>query len=247
MKRHADTEPWAYSAPEQKSRNSVKGVLTRMLLGIGLGHIVLGLWNLPKILKQATPLQNAHTLTGSDFQASGSYDLGESVILDSFAAGGTDNEVTTNYYAAAFRGKDNEPMVITLAVNTEDDIHEVLMDYLSDDTQQMGDLSFASICGVAQPFDSDDLESYYQAFTEQLLQQGFSLSTVPLELIYKGTDPDSFQQRIQDEHDSLISTSLVFVVLGLVFLAIGLLLKYRAKKQAYTDDDGPRMNGPEIL
>ena len=39
MKRHADIEPWAYSDPESKSRNSVKGVLTRMLLGIGLGLI----------------------------------------------------------------------------------------------------------------------------------------------------------------------------------------------------------------
>lgn len=247
MKRRADTEPMEYGSPELGSRSPVKGVLTRMLLAIGLGLIVLGLWNLPEILKQAAPLQDAFTLTSSDFQADGSYDLGESVILDSFAAGSTDDEVTTNYYAVAFWGRDDQPMVITLAVDTEDDIHEALMDYLNGNTQQMGDLSFESICGIAQEFESDELASYFQEYADTLTAQGFSHSAVPLELIYKGTGPDSFQQRIQDERSSLIATSLVFVVLGLVFLAVGLLLKKRAKKDAYSDDDGPRMNGPEIL
>ena len=247
MKRRADTESTEYGSPELGSRSSVKGILTRMLLGIGLGLIVLGLWNLPEILKQTAPLQDAFALTNSDFQENGSYDLGESVILDNFAAGSTDDEVTTNYYAVAFRGRDDQPMVITLAVDTEDDIHEALMDYLNDNTQQMGNLNFESICGIAQPFASDDLASYYQEYTDSLIQQGFPLSTVPLELIYKGTGQDSFQHRIQDERDSLIATSLVFVLLGLVFLAIGLLLKNRTNKKAYSDDDGPRMNGPEIL
>ncbi len=242
--------------PEKQPRkpSTTKGVLTRMFVTIGLGLIVLGLWNVPKLLQKPEALQEASALTADDFQDGGSYDLGETVILDSFAYGSTDDNVTTNYYAVAFGGKGDKALVITLAVATDDDIHQTLENYLNDSTQQMGDLTMDSICGVAQDYESDDLKGFYEEYIDSLMDQGFTFDSVPVELIYKGSGPDSFQQRVDDEHCSLLYTSAIYVILGIIFLAVGLLLKKRGQKSGQDcpnyrrdDDDGPRMNGPEIL
>ena len=242
------------SRKQPKKAGSTKGVLTRMFVTIGLGLIVLGLWNVPKLLQKPEAPQDASALSAGDFQKDSSYNLGETVILDSFAYGSTDDNVTTNYYAVAFGGKGDRALVTTLAVETDDDIHQTLEDYLNDVTLQMGDLTIDSVCGIAQDYESDDLKSFYQEYVDNLTDQGFTFDSVPLELIYKGSGPDSFQQRVDDEYRSLLYTSAVYVILGIVFLVIGLLLKKRGQTSGgerphyhRDDDDGPRMNGPEIL
>ena len=235
-----------------KVRYRNKGIsgLTGFFLLLGIIIMLTPLKNMDSHLKKAAPLETASELTASDFQAGGSYDLGEVIVLDSYAYASTNDDINTNYYAVLFAGANDEPYLISLAVSTEDDIYQELLDFANDDTQFMGDIS-VNVCGIAQEFDSEDdtLQGFYQEFQDNLYSEGIEVTAIPLELIYKGEDAAAFRENTNGDWTTAIVTTVIIEVVGLVFLVIGILLGRRdkGKKQRKETDDGPAMNGPEIL
>lgn len=220
--------------------------LSSFFLLLGIILMLTPLRNMDTHLKKAAPLETASELTASDFQAGGSYDLGEVMVLDSYAYASTNDDINTNYYAVAFEGAQGEPYLISLAVSTEDDIYQELWDFATDDSQMMGDIS-VNVCGIAQEFDSEDdtLSEYYQEFQDHLYNEGVEITAIPLELVYKGQDAAAFQESTSSDWTTAIVTTVIVEVIGLIFLVIGIVLSRRGK--AKKKDEGPAMDGPEIL
>lgn len=229
--------------------NGMSG-LTGFFLLLGIIIMLTPLKNMDSHLKKAAPLEAASELTASDFQAGGSYDLGEVIVLDSYAYASTNDDISTNYYAVLFSGANDEPYLISLAVSTEDDIYQELWDFANDDTLFMGDIS-VDVCGIAQEFDSEDdtLQGFYQEFQDSLYNEGIEVTAIPLELIYKGQDAAAFRENTNGDWTTAIVTTVIVEVVGLIFLILGILLNRRdkGKQQRREKEEGPAMDGPEIL
>ena len=230
--------------------NKGASVLSTFFLLLGIVIMLTPLRNMDSHLKKAAPLETASELTASDFQSGGSYDLGEVLVLDSYAYASINDDINTNYYAVLFGGANDEPYLISLAVSTKDDIYQELRDFATDDARLMGDIS-VSVCGVAQEFDSEDdtLREFYQEFQDNLYNEGVEVTAIPLEIIYKGQDAAAFQENTNGDFTTAIVTTVIIEAVGLVLLIIGILLGRRdkGKKQRREEDEGPAMNGPEIL
>ncbi len=224
--------------------NNGTTVLPTFFLLLGLIIMLTPLKSIDTHLKKAAPLEPASDLTATDFQAGGSYDLGEVLVLDNYAYATTNDDINTNYYAVLFGGANDEPYLISVAVSTGDDIYQELWDYSTDETLMLGDFT-ESICGVAQEFKDDTLSEYYQAYQDDLYNEGIEVKAIPLELVYKGQDADAFQESVDGDWTSAIVTTVIIELVGIVFLAIGILLRRREKNKQKKKE--AEMDGPEIL
>ena len=228
----------------RKQSTSTGSALASFFLLLGIVIMLIPLKSIDTHLKKAAPLEKASHLTADEFTAGGSYDLGETIVLDTYAYASTYDDISTNYYAILFGGANDEPYLISLAVSTSDDIYQKLWDFATDETQLMGDIS-VNVCGITQEFEDDTLRQYYEEFQDSLSNEGIEVTAIPLEIIYKGQDAAAFEDSTSNEWNTAIITTAITEVVGLIILVIGILLSRRGKHKGKKKE--PAMDGPEIL
>lgn len=228
----------------RKQSTSTGSALASFFLLLGIVIMLIPLKSIDTHLKKAAPLEKASHLTADEFTAGGSYDLGETIVLDTYAYASTYDDISTNYYAILFGGANDEPYLISLAVSTSDDIYQELWDFATNETQLMGDIS-VNVCGITQEFEDDTLRQYYEEFQDSLSNEGIEVTAIPLEIIYKGQDAAAFEDSTGSEWNTAIITTAITEVVGLIILVIGILLSRRGKHKGKKKE--PAMDGPEIL
>ena len=233
-----------YSMRRNHATGSTGSALAYFFLLLGVIIMLTPLKSIDTHLKKAAPLEAASGLTATDFQAGGSYDLGEVMVLDNYAYATTNDDINTNYYAVLFGGDNDEPYLISVAVSTGDDIYQELWDYSTDETLMLGDLT-KRICGVAQEFEDDTLSEYYQGYQDDLYNEGIEVTAIPLELIYKGQDADAFQKSVNRDWAHAVVTTVIIELVGILFLIIGILLKRHETNKPKKKE--AEMDGPKIL
>lgn len=228
----------------RKQSTSTGSALASFFLLLGIVIMLIPLKSIDTHLEKAAPLEKASHLTADEFTTGGSYDLGETIVLDTYAYASTYDDISTNYYAILFGGANDEPYLISLAVSTSDDIYQKLWDFATDETQLMGDIS-VNVCGITQEFEDDTLRQYYEEFQDRLSNEGIEVTAIPLEIIYKGQDAAAFEDSTGSEWNTAIITTAITEVVGLIILVIGILLSRRGKHKGKKKE--PAMDGPEIL
>lgn len=173
-------------------------------------------------------LKDVTTLSASSMDDSFDYEIQEAYIFDNYATYEENGKPETYYLAVCFYDANDNLCMASLAMDPSDDIYDVVMDYLNDDTMYVGDLMLPVYASAGSFSSTSDVGEYFQEYANEIALYDYNPQVLWLQLHYMGGTLTDYEESAKSDSNASTIGGVVMLVLAVVFI---LLSTRAAKKQ----------------
>ena len=175
------------------------------------------------------------------------YKIDELYVADYYAEYGETNrflpdtitKVENVYFTCLLFGKEDLPYTVSLQISPDDDIMTEINAYLADEEQFVGDLVLDGYFTARTGALSGDLLQYYNE-SVNFYKTTLELTQVNINLVYECSGDTDYAVYAQGQQQNTLVAAGMFLLFGIITIALGLFYRNRYKKQAAAEAEKAR-------
>ncbi len=188
----------------------------------------------------------ADSLNYLDLKSGTAVCIEDAVLLDRYGYTTKDGKTTSSQCAVAFEMADGEWVITSLEVPHSSDLYQVMLDYLNDETQQIGDCRFPMCAEVASL--SIEFKNYLYEYVTEVFGQLNEYHVISRKLTMRADTAENYAAAAKKtaRNNRLIGAGILALGLALIGAGVNGAIKRRAQKretaagmqEAFTEENG---------